>query len=338
VADRTWHVTTQVIFPNQLGGPPGPGGGLPAQLTPESRVPMGSWRIRDADVFVYEVDKGSLPQIRDDLRFGLAEIAVRRDSPAQEPLAAALEAAPILDQVLESMSFQMQTALQVQGVRAIDLTGSPSTGDERRFGQWSGLALPTFRSVSVPVGSLVGRLIPEPGLELDPADTRANRALDWYLKALAAQYEADHFIFLWIACEILAADSDLTVEAPYKARCGHVIERCPDCGNSTARPAQGPSMKRWLTERFGVSGELADGAWKARQMLHGAHAFQSAVVEELPELNQWLRHVVVTELKARLGVAPHEPPLAAVTGLAISPYMGIAGSAQVTELDLNPVA
>ena len=86
-----------------------------------------------------------------------------------------------------------------------------------------------------------------------------------------------------------------------------------------------------------MSGELADRVWKARQILHGAHTFQSAVIEELPELNQWLRHAVVTELKARLGVAPDEPPLAAPTGLTISPYMGVGGSSQVTERDLSPV-
>jgi hypothetical protein len=337
VANRTWHVTARVIFPNQLGGAPGPGGELPAKLTPESRIPTESLRVGDADVFVYEADEGLLPQIRDDLRFALAEIAVRSDSAAQEPFAAALEAAPILDRVLESMSFQMQTALQVQAVRAIDLTGSPSVGDERDFGQWSGLALPTFRPTSVPMESLGGRLVPDPRLELNPADTRANRALDWYLKVLAAPYETDHFIFLWIGCEILAADADLTVEAPYKGRCGHVIGLCPECGDSTARPVQGPSMKRWLTERCGMSAELADRAWKARQILHGAHAFQSAVIEELPELNQWLRHVVVTELKARLGMPPEEPPLAAPTGVTISPYMGVGGSARVTEHDLSPL-
>jgi hypothetical protein len=330
-------VTAQVIFPNELGGTSAPGGGLPTQLTPKSRVPTGRWQIDDADVFIYEADKGSLPQIRDDLRFGLGEIAVRRDSAVLEPLAAAQEAVPILDRVLESMSFQMQIALQVQGVRAIDVTGTPSVGDERECGQWSGLALPTFRPTSVPMGSLIGRLIPEPGLDLDPADTRAHRALDWYLKALAAQYEADHFIFLWTACEILAVDSDHAVEAPYKGRCGHIIERCPDCGSSTTRPVQGPSMKRWLTERFGMSGELADQVWKARQILHGAHTFQSAVIEELPELNQWLRHAVVTELKARLGVAADGPPLVAPTELTISPYMGVGGSSQVTERDVRPV-
>lgn len=187
VATRTWHVTAQVTFPNQLGGTPPPGGGLPTQLSPKSRVPTGRWQIGDADVFIYEADKSSLPQIRDDLRYGLGEIAARRDSAAPDPLAAAQEAVPILDRVLESMSFQMQAALQVQAVRAIDLTGTPSVGEEREFGQWSGLALPTFRPTSVPMGSLIGRLIPEPGLDLDPADTRANRALDRYLKALAAQ-------------------------------------------------------------------------------------------------------------------------------------------------------
>jgi hypothetical protein len=153
-----------------------------------------------------------------------------------------------------------------------------------------------------------------------------------------APFEADHFIFLWIASEILAADSDLKVSEPYRGpACGHVIAECPECRAPTTKPVQGQSMKRWLTEGFGVDEDLAQRIWKTRQMLHGAFAFESTVMDELPELAQCLRAVVVTEVKRRLRVPEDEPPYAAPTGLSISPYMGVGGRSRVSERDLNPL-
>jgi hypothetical protein len=210
---QTWQVTADVVFPNHFPVETGEEGKpkLPEQLRPESRIPTGHREIDSAKIFIYEGDRQSIPQIRDDLRFSLGQLAVRFDSDAEDPMAATQEAMPFLDRVLESLSFQMQTALQIYGVRAIDLTGSPIEGEERDYAQWSGFATPTFRPTSVPIQSLVGRIVPDLGVDLEPGDARANRALDWYLKALTAPFEADHFIFLWIACEILAAESELKV-------------------------------------------------------------------------------------------------------------------------------
>jgi hypothetical protein len=93
-------------------------------------------------------------------------------------------------------------------------------------------------------------------VDLDPSDRRANRALDWYLKALTAGFEADHFIFLWIATEILAADSNLKVSEPYRGpECRHVIANCPECDAPTTKPIWGASVKRFLTEGSGVDAE-----------------------------------------------------------------------------------
>lgn len=337
---RTWQVTAGIVFPNHFPSDTDEEGKpqLPNQLTPHSRIPTAHREMDGADVFIYEGDKLSIPEIRDDLRFSLAQLVVRLRSDAKDPLTATEEAMPFLDRVLESFSFQMQTALQIYGVRAIDLTGSPDVGEERDYGQWSGFATPTFRPTSVPMQSLIGRVVPDLAVDLDPADARANRALDWYLKALTAAFEADHFIFLWIACEILAADSELKVSEPYRGpACGHVVAECPTCRAPTTKPVQGQSMKRWLTEGFGISEQVAQRIWKARQMLHGALAFDSTGMDELPELAQWLRAVVVTELKRRLCVAEDQPPHAAPTGLSISPHMGLSGRASVSERDLNPL-
>lgn len=337
---RTWQVTAEVVFPNHFPADVDEEGKpqLPQQLMPQSRIPTAHRVVDGASVFIHEVDKQSIPQIRDDPRFSLGQLVVRLDSDAEDPTAAIQEAAPFLDRVLECLSFQMQIALHMHAVHAIDLTGSPVVGEERDYGQWSGFATPTFRPTSVPMQSLAGRIVPDLGVDLEPGDARANRALDWYLKALTASFEADHFIFLWIACEILAADSDVKVSEPFRGpACGHVIAECPACRAPTTKPVQGQSMKRWLTDGFGVDEDVANRVWKARQMLHGAFAFDSTAMDELPELTQWLRSVVVTELKRRLRISEDEPPFAAPTGVSISPYMGVSGRAKVSQRDLNPL-
>jgi hypothetical protein len=155
------------------------------------------------------------------------------------------------------------------------------------------------------------------------------------LKALIAQFEADHFILLWIAAEILAADSDLKVSEPYRAPvCGHVISHCPQCD---AKPVQGASIKRFFTEGFGVDENIAkaplesapDAPWCLRLRLESD--------ERACRVSQHLRAVVVAALKPRIGIPDHEPPFAASTGLSISPFMGVGGTRKVTQSDLTPL-
>lgn len=340
MASKTWQVTADVLFPNEFpvdvvdGEPP-----LPERLVPQSRIPTQHRRIDGTDVFICEGDPKRGPGLEQDLRWAVALLTVRLETEDEDGLQAAESAVPYLDRVLESLSFQMQFALRIQALGVLDLTGSPRVGDTRAFWQWSGFATPTFRPTSVPMQSLIGMLVPDIRVDLDPSDRRANRALDWYLKALTAPFEADHFIFLWIAVEILAADSELKVSEPYRGpACGHVIARCPECEAETTRPVQGASMKRYLVEGFGVDENVANGIWRARQMLHGAHAFESSFMAELAQLSQELRSVVVAALKQRLGMAAEQPPFAARTGLSISPFMGLGGTCEVTAKDLDPLS
>jgi hypothetical protein len=301
MASKTWQVTADVLFPNELpvdvvDGEPQ----LPERLVPQPRIPRQHRQIDGADVFICEGDAKRVPGLEQDMRWAVALVIVRLEVDDGDSSRAAESATPYLDRVVESLSFQMQVALQIQALAILDLTGPPKVGDTREFWQWSGFATPTFRPTSVPMQSLIGTLVPDLGGDLDPTDRRANRALDWYLKALTAQFEADHFIFLWIAIEILAADSELKVSEPYRGpACGHVIARCPECEAETTKRVQGASMKRYLVEGFGVDETVANGIWRARQMLHGAHAFESSFMAELAELSQQLRSVIVAALKQR---------------------------------------
>lgn len=343
MASKTWQVSADVLFPNEFpvdvwdGEPQVPEVG--ERLVPRSRIPTQRRQIDAADVFICAGDPKRVPGLEQDLRWAVALLTVRLETEDEDGHQAAESAVTYFDRVLESLSFQMQVALQIQSLAVLDLTGPPKVGDTREFWQWSGFATPTFRPTSVPMQSLIGMLVPDLGVDLDPSDRRANRALDWYLKALTAPFEADHFIFLWIATEILAADSELKVSEPYRGpACGHVIARCPECEAETTKPVQGASIKRYLVEGFGVDETVANGIWRARQMLHGAHAFESSFMAELPELSQQLRSVVVAALKQRLGIAGEQPPFAARTGLAISPFMGIGGTCEVTARDLDPLS
>jgi hypothetical protein len=339
MAIKTWQTTADLLFPNEFAvdvvdGAPR----LPDRLEPQSRIPTQQRDFAGATVFIRPGDPQRVPAVETDLRWAVAALTVRVESDAEDAGTAADAAVPYLDRVLEALSFQMQFSLQIQGLEGIDLTGPPEVGDEREFFRWSGFATPTFRPTSVPMQSLIGRQIPDLMVDLDPADQRANRALDWYLKALTAQFEADHFIFLWIAAEILAADSDLKVSEPYRGpACGHVISHCPQCDAETTKPVQGASIKRFFTEGFGVDENIAKRLWRARQMLHGAYDFDSKVMSELAGLSQHLRAVVVAALKPRIGIPDHEPPFAASTGLSIAPFMGVGGTRKVTQRDLTPL-
>jgi hypothetical protein len=77
--------------------------------------------------------------------------------------------------------------------------------------------------------------------------------------------------------------------------------------------------------------------WEARQMLHGRHGFDSKVMDDLPDLSQRLRAVVLAALKTKLGIPDVEPPFAAPTGTSIRPIAGLEGERPVTQEDLAPL-
>jgi hypothetical protein len=335
---QTWQIAVDLLFPNHFPMQEVDGvAQLPEQLDPQSRIPRQSRDLGDAIVFIAPGESSRVPGVEEDLRWEVATLTVRLKNGVKDASNAIDAAMPYLDSTVETLSFQMQCPLPIQRLEAIDLSGLPVVGESRALETWTGFATPTFRPMSVPMGSVVGRLVPDLAVELDSEDRRANRALDWYLKALSARFEADHFIFLWIAVEILAADSGLTVTEPYRPRCGHTISFCPECDAPTTKVVQGPSIRRFLTEGFGIEGAIAKRLWDARQMLHGAHAFDSKVMFKLPELSQHLRAVLVTALKPRLGLSEEEPPYAIPTGISISPHMGLFGTREVTEDDLYPL-
>ena len=235
---------------------------------------------------------------------------------------------------VESLSFQLQAPLQIYGIEAIDVTPPVEVGEERDFGRLSGYPLRRFRPSSLQMTGVLTETIPDLAVELAALDRRQRAALDWYLKALAAQYQVDQFMFLWIAFEILSDLSPLRVEGPLVTRCQHEIAECPVCGNATSRVVQGATRKRYLVEGFGLEDEVARELWRTRQILHGSEDFDSAMMGRLAELCQVLRAVVNAALKHALGLALDAPPVVLFGQFSILPHGGVDGRRRVNDEDL----
>ena len=242
-----------------------------------------------------------------------------------------------MEAAIESMSFQLQAPLQIEGIHAIDVTPPVAVGDEREWSQMTAFPLRRYAPASIQMQGIW--TAPSPDLTVPPAplDRRHRAALDWSLKAIAAAFQIDQFMFLWIAFEILSdLHPEFQVTGPLKVNCGHEIASCPQCDRATTRPIQGPTRQRFLTDGFGIEPDTARELWKARQIMHGAEEFDSAVMDRLAELNQILRAVVNHALKLALGIGPNEPPVVQFGQFAIAPHIGLDGTGEITETDLTP--
>jgi imidazoleglycerol phosphate dehydratase HisB len=68
-------------------------------------------------VYIRPGDSAQVPAVERDLRLAVAAVAVRIESDNEDLDAAVQTAVPYFDRVLESLSFQMQFPLQIQGPR-----------------------------------------------------------------------------------------------------------------------------------------------------------------------------------------------------------------------------
>jgi hypothetical protein len=213
----------------------------------------------------------------------------------------------LLEELLDSLSFQLQAAIQVFRLEVLDVTPPVEIGMERYF------ALINYSSAKFLLSSRPRKLMtsfyPHLDNSLGSASTRRRAALRWYIKGLEAHYAVDKFIFFWIALEILRSESGVSVSSPYIARCGHEIPNCPTCGQKTAREELGKSMKKFLTDEAGIEKNTAKKLWEFRQILHGSKDLTHKDISELPQLVEYTREAAVVTLKKALAWPPTEPPL-----------------------------
>jgi hypothetical protein len=329
--ERSWRVEAIMAFPTEI--PLAPGGGLPERIEPQSRVPSQTHDVCGTRVGLRPATDAEAEHREQHPNFSwgtmIAEVTAPEAAVAYERAVDAMEA------VVESLSFQIQSPLQIHGIEAIDVTPPVEVGDDREFGQLTGYPLRRFRPASLQMTGVWTQVVPDLGVELATLDRRQRAALDWYLKALAAPYQVDQFMFFWIALEILSDLSPVKVEGPLIARCQHEIAQCPTCGKPTTRVVQGASRQRYLMEGFGIPEQLARELWKTRQILHGAEEFDSSVMDRLAELSQVLRAVVNAAIKDALGLPPDAPPIVQYGQTAISPHMGLGGTRRVEQSDLD---
>jgi len=309
-----WRVAVIVNFPRHLPATSAP---YPGQvIEAASRIPQES-SLNSGGIFVTiqpwpNVKIPSLP-------YGPSGI---QDEPAAlvfyvtgEYIEAMARTRGLIEPLLDSLSFQLQTAIHAYELRVLDMTPPVSIGMERDLfvsKYFSGKFIPAFPPTNVNT-----LLHPQLDLSLEKASARTRSALRWYIKGLAATYEVDKFVFFWTALEILRAQSGVSVIAPYTAPCKHEIPNCPTCGKATSKEVLGQSMKKFLVEKASISQETANKLWQFRQIIHGTKDLTYEDMRDLPMMANSLRKALLVLLKSALGWPLHQPPVMLPVGSGI---------------------
>jgi len=254
---------------------------------------------------------------------------------ADSPDLALEKVEPLLESLLDGLSFQLQTAIRVFKLEVLDVTPPVVAGMTRHFLSYpNGYPSAKFLQ-SIPSGNVRTSFHPHLGTCLTAVSTRTRAALRWYVKGMAGPYEADRFIFFWIALEILRSESGVSIGGPYRAKCGHEIPSCPTCGQETSREELGRSIKAFLTDKLGVTATAANDLWEFRQMLHGAKDLSPQSTAELPKMVLLLRQAVFAALKEALGFSPNDPPFVSAEGPSIDSSFALGGTRVLDNHDVD---
>lgn len=255
---------------------------------------------------------------------------------ANGPESALFAGAPILESVVELLSFELGEPVLVGSVTVTDATPPIATGEDRAH--YTLLKLPG--DLSTPDDAIGGTPgvhgVPVARLPLSTdSDAEETAALRWFVKSLGAKALVDQFIFAWIALEILCDDSGVGVREPYRCRKGHVIERCPTCGARTEQKVRGATMRAFLVNG-GMEEDDAKAAWRMRQIMHGAVSFESEALLGIGDLILRVRAVVAADLKARFGLTPEHLPIYQPTGLMLTGF-GMSGTTKAEQDLIDPL-
>lgn len=301
-----WRVAAVINFPRQLEAKVSP---YPGQtIRAISRIPQGPpLNLEGIFVSIQPWPKFKLPAhpcgpsgIED-------EPAALVFFVAGEYLDAVGKTGSLVEPLLDSLSFQLQTVIHAYELQVLDMTPPVSVGMERDFfvsKYSSGKFIPSFPPTNVKTS-----FYPQLDLSLETASAKTRAALRWYIKGLAATYEVDKFVFFWTALEILRSQTGVSVSSPYRARCGHEIPNCPTCGGTTSVERLGESMKKFLLDRANTGEETAKRLWRFRQIIHGAKDLTYEDMRELPMMANSLRRALLVVFKSALGWPSNQPPL-----------------------------
>ncbi len=306
-----WRVAVIINFPRHLPATSSPYPGQVIQAI--SRIPQGPcFNFEGVFVSIQPWPNVKIPT----LRYGPSGI---QDEPAAlvfyvagEYKQAMARTKALIEPLLDTLSFQLQTAIHAYELQVLDMTPPVSIGMERDLfvsKYFSGKFIPAFPPTNVET-----LLYPRLDLSIGKASARTRKALRWYIKGLAATYEVDKFVFFWTALEILWSQSGVSVVSPYIAPCKHEIPNCPICGKAISKKVLGPSIKKFLIETANTPQETANKLWQFRQMVHGTKDLTYEDMRDLPMMANSLRHVLIVLLKSALGWPLDQPPLMSPTG------------------------
>lgn len=237
------------------------------------------------------------------------------------------EAEIYLDELSDQLGFVWNYPVAVYDLSIVDVTQPVNVGDVRNTKMMAGYHLPKHRPSNF---NLSDQQAGETDFDNLAEPVRA--ALRWYSAALIVQPDAQRFVTLWIALEILARHSVEIASSPYVASCGHTIPECPECGRSTERSVEGKRMRSFLSDQMQVERSDVEMLWKVRQLVHGAHRFRPKDVEVMPRATGILWAIVRRAIGAELGLS-YESDL--VSPFAYS-WMAMSGTRPLTEEDLRP--
>lgn len=203
------------------------------------------------------------------------------------------EAEIYLDELSDQLGFVWDYPVAVYDLSLIDVTPPIVAGATRNTMNIGGYHLPKHRPSTF---NIRNQSIGEPNFAEMPEPVSA--ALRWYSAASISQPDAQRYVALWIALEILARHKVAVTKAPYVAPCNHTIANCPECGATTEKSVEGKRMKSYLCDNLGTAETDADMLWKVRQLVHGRYRFRPRTLRIC---------LMLRDCFGRLFVAPLEP-------------------------------
>ena len=308
---KIWEVRSEIIFPKaQIAK--GKDGGLPKKLKFVSRYIEDSIiEIEEAKLFLKKWEGEPTPGNNNIQGVICESVMLVCSLSGNDGFAAMEKAMQYIEWACDQLSFYAQFPVTIVSSQLVSLDDEtekyifpfPKQSAKFRSSRYGN----TRGSVMIP-------LVPTPKhfTERDLA------ALRWYHKSLAATYEVDRFVFLWVCLEISCKIAGDSVKAHYIGSCGHVIESCPHCGKSTEREVNGKTLQSFLAEKLNVDKDSAKKLWRFRQLLHGQNKLTEESSKEMENLIMILKSAICLALKRRFGFKDQDPPIVLSSGPVVS--------------------
>ncbi len=287
---KKWKISYIVNFPGVLkvdGFPKDFQKSITSGFLIKSRFEMNGIKIRIEEV--KDGDKDSYARMEPDVGI---PASINIEVEGSDPFEAEKNAWLSLEPVRNLLSFQSQKNILVLHIEAANDKGEKfkmiSPENPRSF-VTSNVGVDFHPQALAVSKNMISRI-----------DKKINLALDWYRKALSERSLSPKYVSLWISLEILCDKFTEKIIEPYKVgKCGHTINKCPECGASTEKPVSGTRIKKFLQE-LGASKKEVDLLWEIRHIVHGKSI--AAFHQHLPWAISFLNMVVTKKLSEFLSV------------------------------------